>query len=249
MRRRCRMVCLLTLTASAGCDTLAPLPATPEQLDQGLIVLYPGASSAPIESVAFIAALRNAGIARAIEPVAWGIPWRNVLNVINYEYSRAWAVDEAARLAAYMETYPDRPVTLVGYSAGAGAAILVAEALPPDRPVERVILLGAFVSADYDLTAMLDRTQDGAISYHSLLDLASIDLALVLGTFDRRFVVPAGVIGFVTDDPRLLQVPWDPSMAVFGNTGEHLDILLNVVWLTEYLAPWVLGTHTGPDVP
>src|SRR5207248_1378404 len=60
----------------ASCGTI-PSEPLPSELDRGLIVIYPGASSAPLEETLWLAALRGVGIHQAIEGVSWGVPFDN----------------------------------------------------------------------------------------------------------------------------------------------------------------------------
>jgi len=236
MVRLSALAALLSLTA---CDINIAPPPTSTELSEGLVVLYAGASSTSIEMQFIYQGLKDAGLTRAIQPIPWATPWSNVINAIDYERHKQWAVTEAHRLTKYLDDHPGGAVTLIGYSAGAGAAALTAAAMPADHPIDRIIFLSADLSPDFDLRPSLDRTQRGAINYFSPLDLGVIDLVTQLGTFDRVFIIPAAVIGFNLDDPRLLQVRWHVAMGNYGNFGGHFDFLFNPTWVAHYVAPWV----------
>lgn len=240
-RRSSPLLLIVLFLLPASCDlafTFAP-PATDEELSRGLVVLYAGASAAPIEMVFVDLGLREANCPYGIQSVAWATPFLNLVNAIDYERHKAWAPGEAARLVAYMDAHPGAPVVLVGYSAGAGAAALVAAAMPADHMIDRVVMLAADLSAEFDVTPMLDRTRRGCVNYFSPLDVATVDLIARLGSFDRQVSVPAAVVGFDSLDPRLLQVRWHGEMTERGNFGGHFDFLFNTPWNAYYTASWV----------
>lgn len=221
-----------------SCGT-TPSEPPPAELDRGLIIFYAGASSVPEEEILWFIALRAAGIDQAIQGIAWGIPYDNYNNAILTDRARAFAVTEAARLAQYMDDYPGRPVTLMGYSAGALVAAFVAEQMPADHPIDRFVMVSPDASPDYDLTAALDHTRLGGVSFWSPIDDQISALTVGLGTLDGFVGIPAATAGFRVTDPRLTQISWSPEMLLYGHLGKHFDYVLNPVWFAHFVSPWV----------
>ncbi len=242
---------MMTLTGClAGCGVQQPPPlpyeiwnppeATDAELDRGLIILYPGLLSTTNEMITLYLVLRAVGIDRAIDIGVWGRFLEGIENINAYERNREWSATEAARITEYIRAHPGRPVTLMGFSAGAAIAIWVAEALPEDVQVDRVILISPGVSPSYDLDAMLRRCRRGAVSFWSAIDVQGALAALVFGTMDRINEVPAGTAGFAMQRPDLVQIPYSPEMAAYGLTGNHYELMDNPLWIQDYVVPWVL---------
>lgn len=223
----------------ASCWLSVPPKPTATELSAGLIVLYPGISSAPTDMINWYTAFRDAGIKQAIEVVPYGPTMDLLGNLVSFARHRTWAADEALRIARYMDTYPRRPVTFVGYSGGGAIAVLVAEAMPDSYVLDRILLFSSGLSAGYDLSRALDRTEKGIVHFWSPTDLLGAAVTILLGTMDRRFEAPASALGFDMVDDRLIQFHWTPDMVEYGNRGDHLDYLWNELWVHEYVAPWI----------
>lgn len=126
---------------------------------------------------------------------------------------------------------PDRPIFLVGHSAGCGVVLIAAEYLPPNT-VERIVLLAPAVSAQHDLRPALRSACRGIDVFTSNHDWACLGLGTLLaGTTDGcRTTAPAGKNGFqpiitcAADEKlytKLRQYPWEPSQIWTGHKGGH----------------------------
>src|SRR5262245_54459476 len=104
-----RILLCYAAISSTACSVDLTDPAPDQQLDKGLIVVYPGASSEPLEETFWLLAMRAAGIDQAVDGVVWGVPLNNFNGA---DQSRATTPSEAARLTQYMDDHPGRPVTL-----------------------------------------------------------------------------------------------------------------------------------------
>lgn len=240
---RVPFIVALSLVGS-GCEVWSPPIPSFDEYGRGLIVMYPGSFNTTSEMSVFYSALREAGVDQAIEVIKWSEAGEHFLNPSGFLDSyRPRARSEAARIAAYQAGHPGMPVTLLGFSGGAMAAIVVTEEMPPDQKIDCVILLSPGVSSTYDLNAMLEKTKEGAVAYWSPHEAFTIWLAGLLGTVDGVFERPAGAFGFVTQNPKLRQVEWDSSMLAYGNDGEHLSYLLNGTWIRTFVAPWIAHPH------
>lgn len=227
---------------AVGCDVWIPPTPSAAELDRGLIVLYPGAMNTRTEMIGFYYGLRAAGIDQAIEVRPWALPLLNFVIPTQFlEFQRPWAVEEAARIAAYRAQHPNGRVTLLGFSGGAMICALVAEEMPPGSMIDQIIMMSPGISTRYDLGPMLANTSDGAIVYWSPRDTVINFTTQWLGTLDGVFGPSAAGFGFEMQHPKLTQVSFGPPLAIFGNTGQHTDYTFSVEWIEAIVAPWIVG--------
>jgi pimeloyl-ACP methyl ester carboxylesterase len=210
--------------------------------------MYPGDFNTTSEMVGFYTGIRDAGLQQAVEVVQWSLPaepsWGNEEF---WQKFPGWAEQEAGRIAEYEAAYPGAPVTLLGFSGGCMAAILVAEKMPQGSAVDAVIMLSPGVSPDYDLTKMLANVRQRAVVYWSRAESQFGRLLLQwAGTVDGNFGQAAGLSGFTGSYQKLVQIEWQPDMADLGNKGDHLDYFLAVPWIREYVASWVARPTDTP---
>ncbi|MBL8880127.1 MAG: hypothetical protein JNG88_13495 [Phycisphaerales bacterium] len=241
------------LAALAGC--WRPPTPTPQQLDHGLIVLFPGIEGGPWQVEGPTRAFRAAGVKSAIIAHDWKRFARTLANLIDYENNRKAAGRRAAEITKYALDHPGRPIDLVGYSGGGGLAIFVVEALPDDPRVRvrNVVLAQAAISPGYDLRPAL-RHMDGVIvNLYSRLDKAVLGLGTELfGTMDRVHSRSVGEIGFdidraAPDDAlraRVIQRGWSPDDETLGHNGGHLDIVARA-WNRVVIAPYLTDSQSG----
>jgi pimeloyl-ACP methyl ester carboxylesterase len=166
---------------------------------------------------------------------------------------RPWLLEHANELAgqvaAYRREHPDRPIYLVGHSAGAALVLATAAQLPPDS-IERIILLAAAVAPDYDLDDALRATRTEIVSFYSDLDCLWLGAGTTLfGSADRRYGSSAGHVGFVEPAgleekgkqryQRLVQIPWRPALLWEANAGSHHGCV-RPDFLARYVVPWLM---------
>ena len=258
-RRRTTAVILPILAAVTwGCPGCTRSQATPvEQLNQGLVWMFPGVEGGPRSLQQVCRAFRNAGVTSAFRIHQWGRPLGIITNLLSYEGNRAAAARIAKHLVAYRETHLEAPIDLLGYSGGGGMAVMVAEALPEDVRLRNVILVQPALSPDYDLEPALKRVDGKLVNFYSPHDWLFLHVGTrVFGTMDRVHVASAGKDGFnvlmAVDEPELLerfeQHCWSPRMAFSGHVGTHLGILL-YTWNKKYVAPYLLPPQDAPDEP
>jgi pimeloyl-ACP methyl ester carboxylesterase len=226
----------------AGCDLWRPPPPTPEQLNQGLVVMYPGVVNTTTEMASVYAGLRDAGNEQAIEVVPWEMPFANFLMPTEFLASqRPWAKDEASRIAQYSAEHPGSPVTLLGFSGGAMMCILVAEEMPENTSVDWIIMMAPGVSPSYDLNPMLERTNRGAVVYWSAIDSFCSQITVSLGTLDGVFGPSAASFGFTTKSLKLTQIEWSSAFSQAGNDGGHTGSIASSSWIRDFVAPGIVG--------
>ncbi|HWL93134.1 MAG TPA: hypothetical protein VNT79_06340 [Phycisphaerae bacterium] len=228
-----------------GCEAIdvwRPPAPTDDQYNKGLIVFYPGSANLHMEGIGFFTAFQEAGLELAMEERQWSAYLEHFITPAEIIQPKitANARAEADRLAAYIRTHPGCPVTLISYSGGAVFIIQVAGLMPDDAHVDRVIIMSGGISKTTDLTAALEKTTQGIINYWSPKEIGPTYVSSLLGLADNTHLPPASTFGFDQVHPNLIQVSWSPDMSEFGNNGEHLDYIVNIPWLKQYVVPWVI---------
>jgi hypothetical protein len=184
-------------------------------------------------------------------------PWNTGLGVVpdqdaSVEYKRSKAAACAQRIQQYTQEHPGAPVTLIGLSAGTAVTVFVLEALPASCPVDNVILCGASISADYDLTRALHCVRNRLYVFTSEKDSVLAFLVPMSGTADRQAgtVPSAGLRGFqmppgASADTRaqyakVAYIHWTPEFERYGDFGGHTDAL-KAPFVQHYMAPLVMA--------
>lgn len=252
-RLHCRLshlrLCYLLLTAVLlCCACYQPEPIRRDQLERGYILMLPGVECHAADHAGLARGLREAGVDRAIEINEWGIrPFGTFLNLCNYALNRERAARLAGKLAEYRASYPEAPITIIGYSGGGAMALFIAEALPEEVRLDRILLLGAAISPTYNLTNALARCDRGIVNFYSEEDWFMAGWATeIFGTMDRIRSSTAGRLGFRDAECRLLeregllQVSWIPEWRKLGHAGFH-NGWRSQDWGREVLARYVKG--------
>jgi len=232
--------CLL----AGGCSAIEQRFVSPERLDQGLVIILPGIEQAGPSALAVREGLLQGGSDAALQIYYWGRPLPilgPLVNQVDVTGNRLAAQRVAQMILNYQELHPDRPVYLVGHSGGGGMAVFAAEALPPDRHVEGLVLLAASISKGYDLDKALSRCRRGVVNYYSKADVALLVVGTSLfGNVDGVRGPAAGAAGFSKTPARLYQVEWKPSMLAAGNDGGHFGATAPS-FVARHVANWVRG--------
>ncbi len=219
-----------------------------EQLSKGCIFMLPGVESGSWQLGGPIRGLREAGIEQAIRVIPWGDrPFRELSNLVDYPENRRRAARIAEGIAAYEREYPGRPATLIGYSGGAGIAVLAAERLPEGARLDRLILLAAALSPTYDLAPARSRCTGEIVNFYSECDWFMLGLGTHLfGTIDRKRTTAAGRRGFDTAHvpAGVRQIGWTADWMWLGNDGGHVGWFAPA-WSREVLARYIPADATG----
>lgn len=183
--------------------------------------------------------------------------WQTGLGVLadqtaSVSYKRSKGILLAQQIAACKTTSPERPVILIGLSAGTAIVIYALEALPEKVHVDRVILLGSSMNARHNMADALTRIDNDLIVYTSEKDEILTAFVPTLGSADRQYVGTdvAGLQGFhlpVHSDSATVQlygkiktIPWSRHFEAVGDYGRHVD-KTNPKFVEKYLAPLVIS--------
>jgi pimeloyl-ACP methyl ester carboxylesterase len=232
----------LLLPVLIGC--FQPEVPSATQLERGYILLLPGVECTASSMAGVCRGLRDAGIDQAIDLDQWGYrPFGTFRNLPAYELNRKRAQRMADKLARYRAEHPSSPIQIVGFSGGGAMALFVAEALPSDVKIDRIVLMGAAISPGYDVCEAMSKCERGMVNFHSAGDWLMAGVATNLfGTMDRKNTSTAGRIGFRTQEgqlrssPGLTQIAWQPEWRRLGHDGGHPGWLARA-WAREMLAP------------
>jgi pimeloyl-ACP methyl ester carboxylesterase len=153
---------------------------------------------------------------------------RFLADEMHHAHARAQGETLAETVIAYHAKHPDRPIYLLGHSAGTSVTMAALENLP-EGIVERAILLSPSLSADYDVRPALRSVKQGLHVFYSRYDYIYLGLATgLVGSPDRYWTAAAGRTGFrvpADADPeqfrKLVQRSWQSSDRAFGNNGGH----------------------------
>ena len=231
-----------------GCAKPQPF-VSDDRLHRGLVIVLPGIEGRGPLNEAVCRGLNDGGVNWAIELYDWTSMWGPLHSLRGESRNREKAFTIASRVIRYQNSHPGRPVVLVGQSGGGAMAAWAAEALPPGRMVDGVIMLAPALSPRYMLDWSLGNSRRGIINFYSPRDWIFLGFGTVVyGTMDGRHSESAGRIGFEVPSAggrplcyrKLYQVAWQPKMAETGHSGLHLT---SGGWrfVTAYVAPFVLA--------
>jgi alpha/beta superfamily hydrolase len=231
-------------------------PDRQQRLDHGCVFYFDGAGGGTQKSnyaAGVIEGMLEAGYQGAGELMSWetgqGLMADQKASV---EYKRERAKESAASIRRYMEKHPGRPVELLGFSAGTAEAVFALESLPETTQVDHVVLLGASISRDYDMTQALKRVKHKVYIVTSTHDhMLSIAMPLS-GTADRKFHDPgAGIQGFLLPSnasketkrlysEKITTVRYSKDFRKDNDKGHHFDNV-KPEFIRDHVAPLLMG--------
>ncbi len=247
------------LSGVAGC--FQPPAPTMHEEQRGLVYVFPGIGGGAWYLDHAYKAFRDAGVDCAILIDEWETPFYNAMGHLqNYDANRAHAAKVAEKIVDFRRRQPDAPINLVGYSAGGGIVVMVAEAVPDDLRLHNVVLAQSAVSPTHDLTQILNRVDGKLVNLYSPYDWFVLGWGTTtFGTVDREHVASAGKVGFdvqaavpqEAQRAKLVQKSWTAEMIWTGHLGSHAGILL-YAWNKRYVAPFLVreeAAATHPPTP
>lgn len=256
-----RLTLVLIMGATFGCAS-KPVwepeqrPDRPVRLARGCIFYMDGAGGGTAKSnyaAGVVAGMLDAGYQGAGELVSWETGKGLMADQkASLAYKRSKAREAAAMIEGYRKDHPNAPVGILGFSAGTAEAVFALEALPEDSHVHHVVLLGASISHDYDLTEALKRVK------HKLHIITSphdrmLSLAMPLsGTADRKYHdAGAGIKGFTlppnaSEETRrlyaekIVTIPYSKDFRKDGDAGHHFDNVKED-FIRDHVAPLLMA--------
>lgn len=224
----------------------------PDRLRQGYVIVLPGVEGRSFLNRSIVRGLVAAGVPCGIEIHDWTLGlWAYFRNLRDSRRHQQQAREIAAKIVAYRERHPDRPVYLIGHSGGGALTLFTLEQLPQSIAVTGGILLVPALSPAYDYSRALERTTRGLWNFSSRGDFLIVGLGTLLcGTCDGKHSLSAGMLGFSfrrpadrvpeAGRPVLHEVPYRLSMLRHGNLGGHFT-LVNPAFVRHWVGPIVLG--------
>ncbi len=235
---------LLISALVVGCaDPEAEDFTSPARLDKGLVLILPGVEGEGSLSHSIRQGLSDAGVDYALKVYQWGRPLPLLglaFNQIDLSGNRAQGQKLARMIVEYQDAHPNRPVHLIGHSAGGGVVVFAAEALPPGRQIDGLVLLSASLSARYDLSKVAPHVKKGILNFHSGSDVVALMvITTAFGNVDGAHGGSAGAFGFDKPVAGLFEMAWTEEMGeTTGNSGGHFDSA-DAEFVRSYIAPWV----------
>jgi pimeloyl-ACP methyl ester carboxylesterase len=216
----------------------------------GLVIIVEEIGGLDVIGISAAFSIRQAGLPHEVHHFTWTHGTGKFLKDLQDTLHILKKADElAAFIKDYRVKHPNRPIYIVGKSGGTGLVLFALQTLPPNS-IERVILLSAAVSPNYDLRAALQATRREVISFHSRNDRYILGWGTSkFGTIDRYYGQSAGLTGFVIPESlseqdrqlymRLIQVPFSSRMLREGvSTGTHHST--SMPWfVTSEVLPWL----------
>ncbi len=244
---------------TSGCRLVARAGSDPRGAECGKTFYVGGAGPfGPVGTTSVPRGLRKGGYDGAIEVFGW----QSVLGgTLRDQVDVARNKKEAARLAnkirAYLDEYPDRPVCLIGLSAGTGIIAWAVDSLPDNYRINHVVFLGSSLSRDYDLSGVLERLDGQLWNFYSTSDPILRSFVPLTGSVDREFdgggvaglyglVVPTGVYkeSHALYAARLRNMPWRRAYGRLGYRGWHTDSVATR-FVARIITP-LLRRHSAP---
>ncbi|MGI9241631.1 MAG: hypothetical protein ACR2RV_12590 [Verrucomicrobiales bacterium] len=260
---------ILGVLSLASCATKptglpTPLPDRETRMEKGYLVYLDGAGGGTADNNwadGVKEGLLQAGYAGAGEMYSWetgeGLKTDQEASL---EYKRSKALGAARHIEKYVADYPGKPIEVLGFSAGTAIGIFALEKLAPETKVDNLVLLGASISNNYDLTEALKHVRGKLYIFTTTHDKMVGFFMKFTGTTDRKHDVDgADLHGFVlppnaNDETRklyadkIVTIPWKEEMKKSGDRGRHFDNI-KMEFIRDYVAPLLMGkTEAGlPD--
>lgn len=247
--RTLRLALACWLLVQPVCSACGQSPGTADAEPEAIVVVIGGVGGLDLLGWSAEYVIPRSGLRYQVREFTWTHGWGQLFKDLQDHRHLEQKAEELARLVGRLQArYAGKPIYFLAKSGGTGLALLAAGLLP-EATLERIILLSAAVSPDFDLTAALRATRRQIVSFHSPHDQFILNWGTrQFGTIDRVYGPSAGLHGFrLPRDAgaethaayrRLVQVPWAFRMLAQGHTGGHGGNSLPAFLQTE-VVPWL----------
>ncbi|MEP0847254.1 MAG: hypothetical protein HRF50_10610 [Phycisphaerae bacterium] len=192
---------------------------------RGLAIVLGGIEGPSLAQHAVAAGLIRGGWRGAVEIQRWnsGLPlvrcFINLMSAARHERAAA-ALREHIR--EYQREHPDRPIHLVGISAGCWIVVRATARLDADEAVDAAVLLAPAVSQSADFDAAARRCRAGVHIVRSPWDFMMLGVCTtIFGTADRVHGPCAGWLGLRRTTAGVTEHVWRRAWARHGYLGSH----------------------------
>lgn len=194
--------------------------------EYGIVFYSPGAGNVDFGDSGLREGLERAGFRGQVATNLWTVSFNPAIDQTLRLNAKLGAAKLARWIEEYIDTYPGRPVHLVGLSAGTGVSIWALEKLDPAYKVDNVVLLASSLSHDYDVADALRRVRGKIYNYYSSNDAVLAIPMKAFGTIDAKFLTDgAGEVGLhpPRGGDRIVNIKWTPEFQRYGYYGGHTD--------------------------
>jgi pimeloyl-ACP methyl ester carboxylesterase len=255
---------LILVVCCVGCTGLPhQMPDRAERLPHGYVYYMDGAGGgSAVQNWA--GGVKDGMLAAGYAGAGEMFSWETGLGMMadqeaSVRYKRTKAAEMARRLLDYSKSYPSAPVGIIGFSAGTAVGVFVLEALPKGAMVDNIVLLGASIGTDYDLTKSLRHVRGHMYLFTSPHDTVVGTMMAATGTADRKFgEAGAGVKGFTlaaeaSEETRrlyaekLVTIPWREEFERQDKYyGRHFDNV-KMAFVRDHVAPLLMSETAPPE--
>lgn len=250
-RRKSIVLLLLACLLLERPAVLLSQPALPApSAEAGLIITVEGIGGLDVIGINAVSAFRKAGLKHEVRRFNWTHgTGRLLMDLQDTQHILKKAEELAKIIVEYRKQHPTAPIYVVAKSGGTGLALYAMQLLPPST-IDRLVLLSAAVSPNFDLRPALRATKREVVSFNSQNDQFILNWGTrTFGTIDRYYGPSAGMAGFIiptslSDNERqafsrLIQVPWQPRMLRDAHyVGTHSGTSMPG-FLQSEVAPWL----------
>ncbi len=237
------------LWAIAGCGSSNQAFMTAEQQARGMVIILPGIEGESPLNHSIRQGLVKGGVRCAMPIYAWGNPIPvagMLLNQTDFMGNRRAGQRIAKMITDYQDSHPGAPVYIIGHSGGGGIAVFAAEAMPPGRKIDGIVLLSASISSSYNLTKALSRSEGGLVNFYNTADGALLGLGTAMfGNVDGGHGPSAGFVGFNDKSHnKLFQISMS---SVTNGFGDPHSASTRPSFIAKHVANWVQSTAWPPS--
>jgi pimeloyl-ACP methyl ester carboxylesterase len=230
---------VLAFVTLSGCG-----PHFTDRAKFGITFYCPGAGNFDFGDAGIREGLRKAGYRGEVASFLWTISFNPAIDQTLRFNARGRATELARIIERYIDKHPNRPVNLIGLSAGTGVAIWALEDLKNGYSVNNVVLLGSSLWHRYNVSKALRHVDGKFYNYYSPNDPVLAGPMKVFGTIDGVFngEEGAGAVGLHSPggSGRIVNIRWQPRFGRYGYHGGHTDAT-NSAFVRAYISKHIIG--------